>query len=87
MDYPVQAANIASSKQKTHQYVINYMFNELTRFEGLIESSKFRHRINDLKQYREEADYDDVEVSLDKSKSAFRLAEEIRTEIVKKFNV
>ena len=86
-DYDTQAANISATQQKTHQYVINYICNELIRFEGIEGSRKFKHKIKDLKQYRVESDYEDVEVSLDKGEQALRLAQEIRRYMIEKFNV
>jgi len=51
-NYENQAINCSASNQKTHQYVINFITNELNSLVGNIESRDFKRKINDLKQYR-----------------------------------
>ena len=86
-DYEAQAADIIATKQKTHQYVINYVACEVERFAGLEESRQFKRNIKDLKQYRVESDYENIEVNVDKSEKALRLARGIRSYVIKSFNV
>lgn len=87
IDYESQAENISITGQKTHQYVINHITNELNNFVGLEESRNFKRTINDLKQFRIESDYEDIEVNLDKSELALHKAKEIRQYIITNFNV
>lgn len=63
-DYEKQANNISTTKQKTHQYVINYITNKLKTLASSQESRDFKRKINDLKQFRIESDYENIEVSM-----------------------
>lgn len=87
VDYDTQSANISTSKQQTHQYVISYIFNELHNFVDRSECLKFRRKIKDLKQYRTESDYANIEVGVDKGKEALDKAKDIRTYMINNFNV
>ncbi|MEA3446912.1 MAG: HEPN domain-containing protein [Bacteroidota bacterium] len=87
IDYESQSANISFSKQNTHQYVVNYITNELKSLSNIFESRDFKRKINDLKQFRVESDYENVEVNYDKGNDAMDKAIEIRSYIIKKFNV
>lgn len=87
IDYDVQTSNITSSKQSSHKYVINYVCGKLESFVSFEESRKFRHKIKDLKQFRIESDYENIEVSSDKGDIALRKAKEIRTYLITNFNV
>ncbi|SMO77661.1 HEPN domain-containing protein [Saccharicrinis carchari] len=86
-DYEAQAVNIAASQQKTHQHVVNYVSNELKGLAGIEESRKFKRTIKDLKQFRTESDYENVEVNSDKGNNAYTKANEIRSYIIKNFKV
>lgn len=86
-DYETQANNISTTQQKTHQYVINYLTNQLKSLASIYESRDFKRKINDLKQFRVESDYENIEVNYDKGNEAFIKAKEIRAYIIKKFNV
>lgn len=85
--YETQAQNASSSGQKTHQYVINHITGEINSHVGFEESRKFKRTINDLKVFRLESDYEDVEVNLDKSEKALCIAKEIRKYIINNFHV
>ncbi len=87
VDYVTQAVNISSSGQGTHQYVINYVTSELRKFVSPEEYRNFKRTIKDLKQFRLESDYDDIEIDSDKGNKAFNKAKEIRTYLIKNFNV
>ncbi len=87
VDYDNQSINIAKTRQRTHQYVINYIVNELKKYSSANESRGFKRKINDLKQLRIESDYENIEISLDKGTKAFDKAKEIRTFLIKKFNL
>lgn len=87
IDYDTLATNISNSQYNTHKYVINYVTDELTRFVGIEESRKFKRTINDLKLFREESDYENIEINLDKGEAALRKAKEIRQYLVTNFNV
>lgn len=87
INYDLQATNISSSTQKTHQYVVNFVTSELKRFVGFEESKKFKRKIKDLKQFRIESDYEDIEINSDKGELALKKAKEIRIYLIKNFNV
>lgn len=52
---------------------------------GIKESQDFKRKIKDLKQFREESDYEDIEVNSDKGNNAYNKAREIRSYIIEKF--
>lgn len=87
VDYETQSINISTTKQHTHQYVINYISNELIEFVGTEESRLFKRTIKDLKQFRLESDYENVEVTHDNGQDALRKAKEIRHYLITNFNV
>lgn len=87
IDYETQSITIASTKQNSQQYVINYVTNELVKFVGLKESREFKRSIKDLKQFRVESDYENIEIGSEKGNDAFNKAKEIRTFLIKSFNV
>lgn len=87
VDYKTQANNVTMSKQKTHQYVINFVTDELIKLANILEGQDFKRKIKDLKHFREESDYEDIEVNYDKGDKAYRKAKEIRLYIKKKFNI
>lgn len=85
VDYETQAVNISSSKQKTHQYVINYITNELMLLSSIAESQNFKREIKDLKLFREESDYENKEINFDQGNKAYNKAIKIRSYINEKF--
>ena len=87
IDYETQAVNCSTSRQKSHVYVVNYVSTELSRFVSFEECRNFKRTIKDLKQFRVESDYENVEVSLDKGVEALRKAKEIRTYLKTNFSV
>nr|WP_321356687.1 HEPN domain-containing protein [uncultured Draconibacterium sp.] len=87
IDYDTQSVNIASSNQNTHQYVLNYVSSELRNLAGFEESRDFKRTFKDLKQFRLESDYENIEIGSEKGNEALDKAKEIRTYIIKNFNV
>lgn len=87
IDYEKQAINISTTGQQSHQYVINYLTNELKQLAGIDESRKFKRTITDLKQFRVESDYENIEIGSVKGNEAFIKAKEIRSYLIKNFNV
>ncbi len=77
-----------SPKKNSHGYVIQYITDQLIDFSNdKSEALKIRHKIKDLKLFREESDYDDLEIKYQKSISAYNSAEEIRQYLVKNYNL
>ncbi|NQU85752.1 MAG: HEPN domain-containing protein [Mariniphaga sp.] len=87
IDYDSLASKISSSGKKTHQFVIGYVASKLVRYAGREESRKFKRTIKDLKQFREESDYDNIEIGKDKGETALRKAKEIRNYLKTNFHV
>lgn len=87
LEYEVLASNISISKKGSHQYVIDYMTNELRGVAGAVESRKFKRNITDLKHFRQESDYDNIEVNIDKGTTALRMAKDIRNYLITNFRV
>lgn len=87
IDYETQAVNMSVIGQKSHQYVVNYIAKELVSFVPLEESRKFKRTIKDLKQFRIESDYENLEIDLVKGNDAFNKAQEIRSYVIKNFHV
>ncbi|MCD4665094.1 MAG: HEPN domain-containing protein [Bacteroidales bacterium] len=81
INYISLSSKISSSKKKTHQFVIDYVAENLIKLAGREESRKFKRNIKDLKQFREVSDYDNIEVGEDKGAAALRKAKEIRNYI------
>lgn len=87
IDYDVQASNISSTGQHSHQYVINYISTKLEDLAGVKESRAFKRTIKDLKQFRLESDYEDIEVTHDYGQNALDKAIGIRQYLITSFNV
>jgi uncharacterized protein (UPF0332 family) len=85
--YVEQSSIIASTKQSSHQYVISYILKELKEFDTRDEIQKLRRKIKDLKQYRVDSDYEDIEVNIEKGELALSVAEEIRRYLITNFHL
>lgn len=86
-DYNVQCNERTKAKQKSHQYVIHYISNELVLLANKYDSRDFRRKINDLRNFRNESDYENIEITYQKGIDAFNKADEIRKYIYKNFNL
>ena len=87
VDYNTQAVNTSAAGQKTHQYVLNYITRELNKLVSLKESRDFKKKYKDLKQFRIDSDYENIEIDSEKGFSALRKAKEIRTYVIQNFNL
>lgn len=87
VDYETQALNVSVLGQGTHQYVLNFISQELIKFAGAEESRIFKRTFKDLKQFRFESDYENIEISMEKGVKAFEKAKEIRIFLIKNFHV
>jgi len=67
-----------------HTYVTDF-YNRAVRKNGISDYSNFSRKIKDLKEFRESSDYDDVEITIDKSHKALSYATEIKQYIQKNF--
>jgi hypothetical protein len=65
---------------------VTHFFNtEVRKTFGLSDYTDFSRKIKDLKEFRESSDYDDVEITIDKSTRALQYAKEVRQYIQKNF--
>lgn len=87
IDYVTLSYDISQSEKSTHHYVIDFIANQLIALAGRTDSRNFKAQIKDLKHYREESDYDNVEVNVDKGKTALTLAHDIRNYLKTNFKV
>ncbi len=87
INYEDLAKQIGSAKQNTHSYVIKFIGEEMKNNLGLFEYRNFNNKIRDLRNFREQSDYENVDVTFDDSKKALNLAKEIRTKLSEMFHV
>lgn len=69
----------------THTFVIHFFNNEVKRENGYSDYNDFSRKLKDLKEFRESSDYDDVEITIDKSQKALNYATELKQYIQKNF--
>lgn len=67
--------------------MIEFVYLELKNKVDIHEARKFKRTIYDLKTYREESDYEDMEVGVIKSNKAYKYAEELISYLKSTFNV
>lgn len=87
MEYDELTDNIAKNRLNTHGYIIKYVLDEIQSNWDRFEYSKFSRKIKDLKNFREESDYDNIEISIDQSNKAFQYAKDIRNFLKSNFHV
>ncbi len=86
ISYNKLSVNIATSPMNTHKYIVEYINSQLKN--NKIENNRwFYNSIKDLKHFREESDYDNLEINLDKSTRAFDMAKNIRVYLTQNFNL
>lgn len=69
---------IISDSRNTHKYVIEEFCNFI---QDRYKKRELRNKINDLKAFRVESDYEDLEINYDKSNLALTKSKEIIREI------
>lgn len=69
----------------THSYVIHFFNNAVKEKNGYFDYRDFSRKLKDLKEFRESSDYDDVEITIDKSQKAKEYATDIRQYIQRNF--
>lgn len=74
-----------STSGGTHSYVTHFFNKEVRSKSGISDYSDFSRKIKDLKEFRESSDYDDVEITIEKSNKALQYATDIRLHIQKNF--
>jgi len=87
IDYNTLSSQISLSDKRTHQYVIEYIRSEIQTNLGIFEARNFKRKIMDLKQFREESDYENIEVDILQGKKAYTIAQELISFLSKTFHV
>ncbi len=88
VDYDAQRNELRVNKQTSHNYVIQYIINELKQLEKKVDvRRKLIRQISQLKQLRVESDYLDIEISLEKSRQALTYANDIRSYAISNFHL
>jgi len=85
IDYEKQSEEISSSKLNSHGYVIGIIKKKIKL--NLTDTSEFRYFdriITDLKMFREESDYHNIQIDSDKGRLALKKANELILLITKK---
>ena len=84
ISYDELSTRISVTAGGTHSYVTNF-FNKEVKKKSITDYSDFSRKIKDLKEFRESSDYDDVEITIDRSEKAKAYATEIRQYIQRNF--
>jgi hypothetical protein len=79
--------NIASGNKNEHTYLISFIEEQIFSNVGDFEFRNFHNNIKDLKQFRVESDYKNIEVTSDQSKKALNKAVEINKLLSNIFHV
>jgi len=87
IEYSDLSSNIASSNKNTHRYIIDYVYDELSKNVSSIEARNFKREIKDLKFFREESDYEVTAIQWTQCNKAYNLALNLRGYLIKTFHV
>lgn len=79
-------SNTRRTGDGSHNYLINQVGNEIKEYSA-IEYTTFFRNINQLKALRKNSDYDNINITSDKSHSSISIASDVRNQLVKIFNV
>jgi hypothetical protein len=86
IDYHDLTSSIRADKRRnTHKYIIDFYKKEIKDNINLYESQCFYRKINDLKKFREQSDYENVNILVEESGNADKIANELRKYITKNF--
>jgi len=80
ISYDDLAQMIILDTRNTHRYVIEEFCNFI---QDRLKKRDLKNKINDLKAFRVESDYEDLEINIDKSNLALSKSKEIIREINK----
>jgi len=69
----------------THKYVMHFFNKEVKNKNGYSDYNDFSRKLKDLMEFRETSDYDDVEITIDKSQKALSYATELSKYIQRNF--
>jgi uncharacterized protein (UPF0332 family) len=82
IEYEDLGKQIRLSEQNTHKFVINEI-GKIIKRKNAYDFRYFNNNIRELKALREEADYENVEILIDKSEKALKKAKELRLSLLK----
>lgn len=74
-----------NSKGGTHSHITHVFNNEVKKNKGFTDYSEFSRKIKDLKEFRQASDYEDLEITIDKSQKALNYATELKQYIQTNF--
>lgn len=74
------------SAKGTHEYLIRKVEDVIRKVDRQ-NFTDFTRNVKDLKKFRKNSDYDDVNISPEQSNKAIGLASELRSQLKKNFNV
>ena len=77
---------VSSGNLNEHSYLIRYISEQIHHNLGFIEYRDFKNKIGDLKEFRVESDYKNIEITSDQSEKAYRKATEINVFLLKQFH-
>lgn len=90
VDYATLEQDIREARTKeklnTHTYLIKKVGDGVREYSK-VEHTQFSRKIKDLKAYREQSDYEDVEITTTESSKAFEIAKELQTQLKTIFNL
>ena len=79
--YSVLSQNSFADKRNSHKYLIDefclHLQSDSTKKMSIFEVRSLKRDIEDLKHFRNESDYDDIEINISKSTKALNLSESI----------
>lgn len=75
--YEQLTTDISSSDKGTHQYIISYVTRNIKENISRNSSQNFSRSIKELKHFREQSDYEDVEIKQEEGEKAYRIAEDL----------
>jgi len=90
--YEMQDREINALKSKkasakgTHEYLIMKVGDVIRKLNRL-EFTDFTRNVRDLRRFRIQSDYNDVEITAEQSNKAYGLATDLRLQLKKTFNV
>jgi len=87
IEYDNLSQTIALNKTNAHTYIIKYISHEIRKNFGREDYRVFNNKIKDLKTFREQSDYDDIEVSIDEGNKAYKYANDILSFLKRNFHV
>ncbi len=81
IEYDELSDMIATSNTNTHNFVINLIAKEIKNKFGNIPYRNFSNNIKDLKKFRVDSDYHNIEVNISHSQEAYNIANEVLKQI------